>query len=632
MEIPAQRFPEGLGRLRGDPAGHPAAPDRQATQGPANLIVMMLLLCATVAFALAVPAIKSGVFDALSTDDAMRLVEVRDLIAGQGWFDLMQYRLDPPGMLMHWSRIVDAPLAGLILLLRPLMGAARAEAVTLILWPTLLFGAALLLVAAMAGRMVDGVNRRGAQLAAIVVTALAVPSLIHFRAGAIDHHNAQMVLMLCFLFLVSGMERSCTSACLAGLSATLSLAIGLEMLPAIAATCVAVCGLLVWRGKPVALPAAVFGATLTLSSGLLAMLLLPPHSLGAPVCDAFGGPFLLLIAGGGISLIVIAGLDYRFSSLTTRMVAAASTGAVLLAAFFKLFPGCIASPYATVDPLVTSVWLEHVAETMSFQTVLQLVPEKIPGFYGFPLLTLIVAAIAMARTTPRFQFRWIAAFVTLAALLGIGMWEMRGVAAATIVAAPIFAASLASLWFGRGHDRKLLIAALVASPASFAAAGLLARPLIDAIVKPEKTMVVQDALSSCRAMSTVAPLAELARGRVMAPIDLGPAILAATNHSVFAAPYHRNSDGNLAMLQVMMAAPQGARKILADRQVDYVVICAGSLEQADFVRMAPDGLAARLGRGEVPEFLEPVELHPAGELRAWRVRLSDGLAASHPPR
>jgi hypothetical protein len=632
MEIPAQRFPEGLGRLRGGPAGHPTAPDRQATQGPANLIVMMLLLCATVAFALAVPAIKSGVFDALSTDDAMRLVEVRDLIAGQGWFDLMQYRLDPPGMLMHWSRIVDAPLAGLILLLRPLMGADRAEAVTLILWPTLLFGAALLLVAAMAGRMVDGVNRRGAQVAAIVLAALAVPSLIHFRAGAIDHHNAQMVLMLCFLFLVSGMERSCTCAGLAGLSATLSLAIGLEMLPAIAATCVAVCGLLVWRGKPVALPAAVFGATLTLSSGLLAMLLLPPHSLGAPVCDAFGGPFLLLIAGGGISLIVIAGLDYRFSSLTTRLVAAASTGAVLLAAFFKLFPGCIASPYATVDALVTSVWLEHVAETMSFQTVWQLVPEKIPGFYGFPLLTLVVAAIAMARTTPRFQFRWIAAFVTLAALLGIGMWEMRGVAAATIVAAPIFAASLASLWFGGGHDRKLLIAALVASPASFAAAGLLARPLIDAIVKPEKTMVVQDALSSCRAMSTVAPLAELARGRVMAPIDLGPAILAATDHSVFAAPYHRNSDGNLAMLQVMLAAPQAARKILADRQVDYVVICAGSLEQADFVRMAPDGLAARLGRGEVPEFLEPIELHPAGELRAWRVRLSNGLAASHPPR
>src|SRR6185437_16365893 len=156
MEIPAQRFPEGLGRFRGGPAGHPAAPDRQATQGPANLIGMMLLLCATVAFALAVPAIKSGIFDAMSTDDAMRLVEVRDLIAGQGWFDLVQHRLDPPGLAMHWSRVVDAPLAGLILLLRPLLGGHGAELATLVLWPTGLLAAALLLVAAISGRMVDG--------------------------------------------------------------------------------------------------------------------------------------------------------------------------------------------------------------------------------------------------------------------------------------------------------------------------------------------------------------------------------------------------------------------------------------------------------------------------------------------
>ena len=61
-------------------------------------------------------------FDAMSTDDAMRLVEVRDLIAGQGWFDLTQYRLDPPGLPMHWSRVIDAPLAAIILMLRPLVG------------------------------------------------------------------------------------------------------------------------------------------------------------------------------------------------------------------------------------------------------------------------------------------------------------------------------------------------------------------------------------------------------------------------------------------------------------------------------------------------------------------------------
>ena len=121
--------------------------------------------------------------------------------------------------------------------------------------------------------------------------------------------------------------------------------------------------------------------------------------------------------------------------MSTRITVAAATGLGLLATFFKLFPGCIASPYAAVDPLVTSVWLDHVAETMSFQTVLQLEPQKILGFYGFPVLTLLLAVTAMVRTAPRFQFRWIVAVVMLAALVGISIWQMRGAAAAAIIAA-----------------------------------------------------------------------------------------------------------------------------------------------------------------------------------------------------
>ncbi|HMA50771.1 MAG TPA: hypothetical protein VKP60_13520, partial [Magnetospirillaceae bacterium] len=46
------------------------------------------------------------------TDDHMRLQQVRDWMAGQSWFDVTQYRMNPPtGMLMHWSRLLDVPLA-----------------------------------------------------------------------------------------------------------------------------------------------------------------------------------------------------------------------------------------------------------------------------------------------------------------------------------------------------------------------------------------------------------------------------------------------------------------------------------------------------------------------------------------
>src|SRR5712672_2200416 len=116
-----------------------------------NVLMPVLWLAAT--FAIAVPSINVGIFNAMSTDDAMRLVQVRDLISGQDWFDLFQHRLDPPGTSMHWSRVVDMPLAALILLLRPLIGTHGAETVTLFVWPVLMLAAALALVAAIARQM-----------------------------------------------------------------------------------------------------------------------------------------------------------------------------------------------------------------------------------------------------------------------------------------------------------------------------------------------------------------------------------------------------------------------------------------------------------------------------------------------
>ena len=60
----------------------------------------------------------------LDTDDAMRLTIVHDLLAGQGWFDHLQHRLNTPyGAEIHWSRLVDVPEAALLAVLRPFAGA-----------------------------------------------------------------------------------------------------------------------------------------------------------------------------------------------------------------------------------------------------------------------------------------------------------------------------------------------------------------------------------------------------------------------------------------------------------------------------------------------------------------------------
>src|SRR5262249_15013872 len=153
----------------------------------------------------------------LSTDDAMRLVEVRDLLGGQSWFDPTQYRLAPSeGVRMHWSRVIDLPLAALIRAGDLMLPAARAEAMAMAVWP-----AALLLV------FLAGIARL-----ALIFAALMAPVLQHFRPGAIDHHNAQLALLV--WSLVFALRPQPRDAALAGTACALSIAIGVDVAPAIA--------------------------------------------------------------------------------------------------------------------------------------------------------------------------------------------------------------------------------------------------------------------------------------------------------------------------------------------------------------------------------------------------------------
>jgi hypothetical protein len=581
--------------------------------------IMLLVAWASITVVLGVPAMKGGVFDAMSADDAMRLVQVRDLLAGQNWFDLTQHRLDPPGIPMHWSRVVDAPLAALIMLLRTFVGPDNAEAIALVVWPSLLLLAALALMVSIAGRGSNPAKAEVTQLAAIVTASSCVPVLIHFRAGGIDHHNLQIVLLLAFVVCLADLKRNAISAVLAGCFATLSLAIGLEMLPAIACASAVILVWLIWDGAVLSFSAGVYGAALTACSLLLSLFMVPSGDLTAPVCDAFGGPIILLAAGGGISLMAVAAVSRFYGTLPARLIASLASAALLLGLFAKTFPACIAAPYATVDPLVREVWLDRVSETMSMGTMAQNEPRNLLAVYGFSSLTIILALVAAVRDSHE-RFRWTVAIAVLAALLGVSVWEVRGAASANIVAAPFFILSAGTLRRTGTSRWMLLRTALLISPATLGGAGLAIWPALDWAANSQAQSMHATEGEACQKISGLMALSALPTGRVMALIYPGPAILAASNHAVFAAPYHRNNDGNLAMIHLMLASPDDARQLLAERKVDYVVTCLGSSELADFVELAPGGLAALLARDDVPEFLEQVDLGTSSVFRAWHVK------------
>src|SRR5436190_5289561 len=139
-------------------------------------------------------------------DDAMRLVLVRDLMAGRGWYDQLVTRLQPPvGTYMHWSRLVDAPLAGMIWTFRLVLPAPVAEMAVRLFWPLFLIFPAVVCALTIARRL-------GGSLAVFVCAVLLGVNQLafgEFVPGRIDHHNIQITLvMIAMACAMAGERRS----------------------------------------------------------------------------------------------------------------------------------------------------------------------------------------------------------------------------------------------------------------------------------------------------------------------------------------------------------------------------------------------------------------------------------------
>src|SRR5580765_2999122 len=156
----------------------------------------------------------------------MRIMQVRALLHGQGWFDLRQYRLNPPyGANIHWSRLVDLPIAGLILSLRPFLGGAGAERWAVAIAPLLPYLLLLFSLALTARRLIDAKAYPLALLAAF----FAGSTNGMFMPERIDHHGWQLAFLALGIAAIADPKRVRGGLTL-GLSTALSLTIGLEML------------------------------------------------------------------------------------------------------------------------------------------------------------------------------------------------------------------------------------------------------------------------------------------------------------------------------------------------------------------------------------------------------------------
>jgi len=558
-------------------------------------------------------------------DDALRLVELRDWLGGQGWFDVTQHRIDPAhgGVAMHWSRIVDVPLAMVVLALRPLLGGDGAEMAAMLIVPMLTLAVVLVLVARVAW------ERLGAEAATLscLTLAMSVPVVTQIRPMRIDHHGWQVAAaMLALQGLMTRHAR--IGGWISGAALAIGLSISLEGLP----LTVVFGALGAWRwlrpmgniGSARAALERLQGADASASSHLakdagetkywlahfaaaLAVVSLACFAATrwgdwAQHCDAIAPVHLAMFVWAAVVLRLWRG---------PALVGFAITGVGALALYFGLAPQCRAGSFNMLDPLVQRLWYQQVAEGLpvwrqDWATALQTV---VP-----PLFALYACAGLIRRSAGEERVWWREYMLILGGALGVAVLVTR----AGAVAGAFSAVPLAWL-VGEG-----LVAARQGRPVAvlgIVAAMVPSAPITVWGMVPHKasspTTTTAQRVSTCEARRHAAVLNTMPRGTILAPLDIGPDLLLGSRDSVLATGHHRGARGMHDAIAAFVAPPDQARAIIRANHIAYVALCPDLGEPQIYAREAPHGLAAQLLAGRAPSWLAPVA---ADGLQIWRVR------------
>jgi hypothetical protein len=553
------------------------------------------------------------------TDDNMRMMQVRGLLGGQGWFDLRQYRLNPPvGANIHWSRLVDLPIAGLILSLRPLIGGAAAERWAVGIAPLLPYLLLIFSTSLTVRRLIDP----RAYPLAIAALIYAGSTNGMFMPERIDHHGWQLAFLALSVSAVADPKRIRGGLTL-GLAAALSLAIGLEML--IYLVILAAAMGLFWivekdeRDRLGAYAVALGGGT------AVAFLLFASYANRAAVCDALSPVWLSDALLGGALLYGLAWLspgDWR-----RRLLLAAVAGAVVAAFHAVMWPHCL-HRLEGVSPEVDRLWLSHVREARPVyrhgaQIASLILALPITGGLGWLLL------IWWNRADQEKLRRVTAAALPGLAATALLFWQTRTGPAAQMLALPGCAALVWILvppvWNWKYGDIRIgplrakslgVVAVIVVS---LGAVVPLAVNYVPQHKSTAREVAIERANRLCNSLWGLRPVALQPKGVVFTFVDYGPRLITVTHHDSITGPYHRNGQQIADVMNAFRGSEPQAHALIAKYRSDYLLTCPNSSTTTIFMSEAPNGFYAQLQRGRVPAWLSPVELPKDSPFRMWRV-------------
>lgn len=594
-------------------------------------------------------------------DDYMRLDEVIAWLRGQSWHDLSVPRLSSGAhTIIHWSRLIDLPIAAVMLPFISAFGIANAAMIASFIVPFLWLALLMILLVAL-----EKTATRADSRLSPVFLLFAPMLLFNYTPGRVDHHGAQAIIAgfgLLSLGRILHRERGALFAILSALFFACGFWIGAEALPwaMLFIACLGIAA--AWQGGNIARNGALFGLALPLFTAAAIPVALPATAFSSRALSWFSPAYALFAALAGAVLAIGWGLG-RLTDKKFLRLALYASGAFAAAAVFLFFvPSAMGGIFTDYDTFDATTALDNIREAVPLTAIMHI------NFYigasivhaalifarvlFLPLAALIGCSLAAKSAQGATRGFWLAqAAFLLAALLLTLFWQNRvGIFMEMFMLAPL-AWVVTALWARlrwRLWDRPLFWAEITVF-CIFTMIPVLILPALAAQTPLYPDILLFPAArgaSACN-LNTVLPVLNDpqtwgARAHTIMNIsDDGPQLLFTTGDNVVAGNFDVSGNADaFAFFNAKSDAPAraAARKWHADLVLlcreaptlylgrNYGAISHGRLETAADGKLhwvntdAHQPLIERLLRGPIPLWLKPIEIPGGSDYLLFQVQ------------
>jgi hypothetical protein len=554
------------------------------------------------------------------TDDALRLIQVREFLMSGNWFDTHLRSIGAPEALnSHWSRLIDLPVAWLISLFSLFTPYLTAEAGAQIVWPLLLLYGMTRFFVHEAERQAGPEIGMRAGIIVLVLMLVCASGLFQFKPGRIDHHNVQIACAVIGVLLLQRALTDPSAGWYAGGVLSIGLVVGFEAVPLLA-TIVGLAGLCACfdhEARP-----GVVRAVVALAAGLVLghVSTMAPSEWASADCDKLGLNLLgLVVPGAVVSGLLL--LRFRHASQWLWLASLATAGGVGIGLYVGANPVCVGGAFADLDPIVTKYWLSRVLESQSLLTYFPAQPAMVISFVITMTMALAVVAHAAfyVRTTTAI---FVAANLALAMLYGFYYIKFTPYGPLlSLVPMAVWIANLPAIE-KTPADSVRIRAIILTNQTLYIVLIAAVINVFSSVTGIEPVNTMTRSTSACSYRADIAALAKLPPGLVVSDVDLGPFIALSTPHRAYAGPYHRIHKSIRDVMVLLKSPVTEAAPHLQKMNADYLVLCGPEKDETAKAEPAKmqDQFSQYVRNGGRFAGLEPISIGKLkGTLMVWKI-------------